>query len=153
MAETTYTAIRTGIVDYIVTNLAWATVDNTFDYSPVDAATVFGSLPAVIVDFDDVPIDWAQAMLQGYERGVPILIEVYVELIKEDDSGGRDASEDVATKLRQLEQLFEEEPSIGGLVKGSTIRASQIEKLALQAVTLGVLVRWACLALTVSALT
>ena len=152
MAETTYIAIRTGIAAYITANLDWAIATNTFDYSPIDAATVFGGLPAVIVDFDDMPIDFEQAMLQGYERGVPILIEVYVELIKDDDSGGRNASQDIATKLGELEVLFAEEPSIGGLVKGSTIRAAKIESLALQAVNLGVLVRWAWLALTVSAI-
>ena len=133
-------------------NLAWC-VDHTLDYCPTQATTVFGNLPCAIVDLDDEIIDWREQVMVGVRRKVPILIEIYVEISSDDTSGGRDASEEIKTKLRDVEQLFEDNPSIGGLVKGSHIQTSKVEKLSLEAVEVGVLARWAWVALIVDAMT
>lgn len=151
MAETSYDSIRTIIADFISDSLSWAAT-STFDYSPTDPALPFGNLPAVIVDFDrGSAIEWA-AVTEGYLRAIPFLIEVYVE-IPDSDVTGRTSSVDVAQKLREIEQLFEENPSIGSTVKNSTIRSSKIESIRIDAVKLGVLVRFAWCSLVVFALT
>jgi hypothetical protein len=107
-------------------------------------------LPAAIVDFArDRENTWI-ADDQGYLTGIPVMIEVYNEIIENDPSSGRDASQDIANKLDDLEDLFDTAPSIGGLVKGSTILASKIEGIELEAVNLGVIARWAWLVLLVS---
>jgi hypothetical protein len=148
--STTYIEIRTGIKAYITGNIGWATDDNVHDYSPKDASVVFGDLPAAIVDFArDRENTWI-ADDQGYLTGIPVMIEVYNEIIENDPSSGRDASQDIANKLDDLEDLFDTAPSIGGLVKGSTILASKIEGIELEAVNLGVIARWAWLVLLVS---
>ena len=152
MPETAYDIIRTTIADYIIASLSWATSSSVFDYSPTDPALPFGNLPAVIVDFDrSSAIEW-EAVTGGYLRAIPMLVEVYVE-IPSSDVTGRTSSVDVAQKLRELEQLFEENPSIGSTVKNSTIRASKVESIRIDAVKLGVLVRFAWLSLVVFALT
>jgi len=152
MAETDYDKIRTAIADHIIASLSWATSSSVFDYSPTDPALPFGNLPAVIVDFDrGAPIEW-EAVTEGYLRALPFLIEVYVE-IPTSDTTGRISSIDVAQKLREVEELFEENPTIGGSVKGSTIRSSKVESIRIDAVKLGVLVRFAWCSLVVFALT
>jgi hypothetical protein len=151
MAKTTsYINIRTGIKAYITGNIGWATDDNVHDYSPKDASVVFGDLPAVIIDFSrDRDNTWVPDD-QGYLVGIPVIIEIYEEVTAEDTTSGRDASQNIANKLDDLEDLFDTAPSIGGLVKGSTILASKIEGIELEAVNLGVIARWAWLTLLVS---
>lgn len=152
MAATAYDVIRTAVADYIIASLSWATSSSVFDFSPTDPALPFGNLPAVIVDFDRAAnVEW-EAVTEGYLRGIPFLIEVYVE-IPDSDTTGRISSIDVAQKLREVEQLFEENPSIGSVVKNSTIRSSKVESIRIDAVKLGVLVRFAWLSLVVFALT
>jgi len=152
MALTSYDEIRTAIVEHIIANLSWVSADNCFDFSPTDPATVFGVLPSVIVDFDrGASIEW-EAVTQGYLRALPFLVEIYVE-IPDSDTTGRTSSIDLAQKLREVEQLFEEDPSIGSVVKNSTIRSSKIESLRIDAIQLGVMVRFAWVALVVYALT
>lgn len=152
MAETSYDLIRTAVADHISNNLLWATASSTFDYSPTNPELPFGNLPCVIVDFDRASnIEWAEVD-QGYLKGIPMLIEVYVE-IPDSDTTGRTSSVDVAQKLQQIERLFEEDPSIGSAVKNSTIRSSKIESIRIDAVKLGVLVRFAWCSLVVYAVT
>ena len=140
---TTYIQIRSGIAAYLTANLDWATEDGTFDYFPTDAATVFGSLPAVVVDFDrNEAVRWTPVE-EGYLKGVPVLIEIYVHKEKPDASGGRDASELIANYLDDVENLFKQTPSIGQLVKTSEILNSKVETLILEATNLGLLSRWA----------
>ena len=152
MALTNYDLIRTAVADHIIANLSWATSSSAFDYSPTDPALPFGNLPAIIVDFDRaIAIEW-EAVTEGYLRAIPILVEIYVE-IPSSDVTGRTSSVDVAQKLREIEQLFEENPSIGGAVKNSTIRNSKVESIRIDAVKLGVLVRFAWCSIIVFALT
>jgi len=152
MAETSYDGIRTIIADYIIASLSWATATSTYDYSPTDPALPFGNLPAVIVDFDrSANVEWAEVD-QGYFKAIPFLIEVYVE-IPASDTTGRVSSVDVAQKLNEIEALFEDNPSIGATVKNSTIRASKVESIRIDAVKLGVLVRFAWTALVVFVVT
>ena len=152
MAETAYDIIRTAIANHIITNLSWATSSSVFDYSPTSPELPFGNLPSIIVDFDrGASIEW-ESVTQGYLRALPFLIEVYVE-IPDSDSTGRDSSVDLAQKLREVEQVFEEDPSIGSVVKNSTIRSSKVESLRIDAVKLGVLVRFAWISLVIYALT
>jgi len=151
MAETDYDLIRTAVADYIIASLSWATSSSVFDYSPTDPALPFGNLPAIIVDFDRAAnIEW-EAVTEGYLRGIPFLIEIYVE-IPASDTTGRTSSIDVAQKLGEVEQLFQANPTIGSTVKGSTIRSSKVESIRIDAVKLGVLVRFAWLSLVVFAL-
>jgi len=151
MAETEYDVIRTAVADYIIASLGWATSSSVFDYSPTDPALPFGNLPAIIVDFDRAAnIEW-EAVTEGYLRGIPFLIEIYVE-IPASDTTGRTSSVDVAQKLGEVEQLFRQNATIGSAVKGSTIRSSKVESIRIDAVKLGVLVRFAWLSLVVFAL-
>ena len=149
MAVIDYTLIRTGIRDYIATNVSWLTADlNCLDYSPTEAEVLFGNLPMVTVDFDYTSdINWRN-ITQGYERRVPFRVELYTEITKPDLSHGRNASQDLSARLNELENLFVASPSIGGLVKGSNITSSKMELVQLRAVKLGVLARWAWLSLT-----
>jgi len=148
-----YNTIRTGVAAYITANVGWATSAGTFDYSPTDPSVVFGNMPAVIVDFDPrASIEWAE-LSSGYLRGIPFLIEVYTEVSPTDTSYGKDASVDLASKLREVEELFEENPYIGGLCKDCTIRSSKCETMQIDAVKLGVKARFAWLTLVVFALT
>ena len=152
MAETAYDIIRTAIANHIITNLSWATSSSVFDYSPTSPELPFGNLPSIIVDFDrGASIEW-EAVTQGYLRALPFLVEIYVE-IPDSDTTGRTSSIDLAQKLREIEQLFEEDPSIGSVVKNSTIRSSKVESLRIDAIKLGVMVRFAWMALVVYALT
>lgn len=147
-SQVDYDVIRTTIADLIIANLPWATATSTFDYSPTDPALPFGNLPAVIVDFDrSVNVEWAEVD-QGYLKGIPFLIEVYVE-IPSSDTTGRVSSIDVAQKLNEVEALFKGDPTIGANVKNSTIRSSKVESIRIDAVKLGVLVRFAWVALVV----
>jgi len=147
MAETSYDGIRTIIADFIIAGLSWAAT-STYDYSPTDPALPFGNLPAVIVDFDrSANVEWAEVD-QGYYKAIPFLIEVYVD-IPSTDTTGRTSSIDVAQKLNEVEDLFKGDPSIGATVKNSTIRASKVESIRIDAVKLGVLVRFAWTALVV----
>jgi len=144
---TSYITIRTGIAAFITANIGWA--DEVFDYSPTDAATVFGNLPAIIVDFDrQDDIQWNEVD-GNYLKAVPLLIEIYAVLEKGDSSGGRDASENIANYLNDIEDLFKTYPSIGGLVKSSTIRSTKVESLVLEAINVGILSRWAWITLLV----
>lgn len=152
MAQTSYDGIRTTIADYIIASLDWATSSSVFDFSPTDPALPFGNLPAVIVDFDrSANVEWAEVD-QGYYKAIPFLIEIYVE-IPSTDTTGRTSSVDVAQKLNEVEVLFEDNPSIGATVKNSTIRASKVESIRIDAVKLGVLVRFAWTALVVFVVT
>jgi len=152
MAETSYDGIRTIIADYIIASLSWATSSSVFDYSPTDPALPFGNLPAVIVDFDrSANVEWAEVD-QGYYKAIPFLIEIYVE-IPSTDTTGRVSSVDVAQKLNEVEDLFDDDPNIGATVKNSTIRASKVESIRIDAVKLGVLVRFAWTALVVFVVT
>jgi len=153
MALTSYDLIRTAVAEQLIADIGWISESNIFDYSPTDPATVFGCLPSVIVDFDrSSNIEWESAGAGGYLRAIPLLIEVYVE-IPSDDITGRASSVDIAQKLREVEESFEWRPSIGGAVKNSTIRSSKIESIRIDAIKLGVMVRFAWVALVVYALT
>lgn len=148
MSETTYNAIRTGIRDYIVSNCLWATTANCFDYTPVDISTVFGVLPAVTVDTSPQgQVRWTPKN-ETYLKGIPFVIMIYEE-ITSDESHGRNASQEIAEKLKELEDLFISASSIGGLVKGSGIEESKIEALALQGLGTGIKARWAWLSIIV----
>jgi len=151
MAETSYNAIRTGIKDFLVTNLSWITTDTCFDYTPLAPKVVFDKLPAVIVDFDrGYNIEW-NAVDQGYLRQITFLIEVYTEVL-EADTTGRNASQDIATKLRELETLFRSDPYIKGLVKGLTVRATKCDPIPIDVTRLtGVKARFAWLSVAVKA--
>lgn len=152
MSETNYDLIRAAVAAHISTNLSWVAATSIFDYSPTNPELPFGNLPCVIVDFDRASnIEWAEVD-QGYLKGIPMLIEVYIE-IPDTDSTGRDSSVDVTQKLQQIERLFEEDPSIGSAVKNSTIRSSKVESIRIDAVKLGVLVRFAWVSLVVYAVT
>ena len=151
-SQVDYDVIRTTIADHISDNLSWATVASTFDYSPTDPALPFGNLPAVIVDFDrSANVEWEE-ITEGYYKAIPFLVEIYVE-IPSTDTTGRTSSVDVAQKLKEVEDLFEGDPSIGSMVKNSTIRSSKIESIRIDAVKLGVLVRFAWCSLVVFAVT
>ena len=148
MAETNYDLIRTAIADHIIANLSWATSSSVFDFSPTDPSLPFGNLPCVIVDFDrSANIEWEE-ITEGYYKGIPFLVEIYVE-IPDSDITGRTSSVDVAQKLKEVEDLFKSDPSIGTAVKNSTIRSSKIESIRIDAVKLGVLVRFAWVSLAV----
>jgi len=151
-AETAYTNIRTGVANYIIANVDWVTALETdiFDYTPDDIAIVFGHLPSIVVDFDPRTVNEWTDMGQGALEGVPVMIQVFTEIEPDDTTHGRDASQDVADKLSELENLFRSSPSVGGLVKGSSIGTSKIELLELAAVKLaGVTARWAWFTLIV----
>lgn len=151
-SQVDYDIIRTTIANHIIANLSWATSSSVFDFSPTDPALPFGNLPAVIVDFDrSANVEWAEVD-QGYLKGIPFLVEVYVE-IPSSDTTGRVSSVDVAQKLNEVEDLFKGDPSIGATVKNSTIRASKVESIRIDAVKLGVLVRFAWMALVVFVVT
>ena len=148
MAETSYDGIRTIIADFIIDALSWVSEDNCFDFSPTDPAAVFGVLPSIIVDFDRASnVEW-EAFNEGYLKAIPFLIEVYVE-IPASDTTGRVSSVDVAQKLNEVEDLFKGDPSIGATVKNSTIRASKVESIRIDAMQLGVMVRFAWIALVI----
>jgi len=148
MAEINYADIRTGIVTYLIANVSWLSADNCFDYSPNDAEVMFGALPCVTVDMDySKDISW-RPNENGYLKSVPFMLELFVEIVNPDSTFGRDASEEIAAKLNDLEQVFVAAPSIGGLVKGSNITNSKVELMQMRAVKLGVLARWAWLSLT-----
>ena len=147
-----YDVIRTAITDHIIASLSWATASSAFDFSPTDPALPFGNLPAVIVDFDrSTNVEWAEVD-QGYLKGIPFLVEVYVE-IPSSDTTGRVSSVDVSQKLNEVEDLFKGDPTIGATVKNSTIRSSKVESIRIDAVKLGVLVRFAWVALVVFVVT
>ena len=148
MTSVTYNAIRTGVKNYLVAQLDWCTADNTLDFSPTDAEQVFGQLPCTVCDFSALGVNTWTPIDQGYLKGLPFLIELYVEVEDGDLSFGRTASQTLATYLKNLEDLFTAAPSIGGLVKRSDIGASKLEAVQLQAVNLGVIARWAWLSLT-----
>jgi len=148
MTSVTYNAIRTGVKDYLVAQLAWCDADNTLDFSPTDAEQVFGQLPCTICDFSALGVNTWTPVSQGYLKGAPFLIELYVEVEDGDTSFGRTASQTLAVYLKNLEDLFTASPSIGGLVKRSDISASKLEAVQLKAVNLGVIARWAWLSLT-----
>ena len=152
MTQTTYIGIRTGIKDYVAANISWVTAATCFDYSPTDAAVTFAKLPAVVVDFDPTRQVLWDANLEGYLKGIPMLLVIYDEIPSSDASHGRDISEAIAIKLKEVENLFQATPTIGGLVKGSTITNSKIELIQLTAVNIGVAARWAWVSLTVVAL-
>ena len=148
MAELGYNAIRTGIVTYLIAELDWLTAANCLDYSPNDAEVMFGALPLVVVDYDySKDINWV-AVENGYVRGIPFMLELFVEIPKSDPTFGRATSEELATKLNDLENVFVACPSIGGLVKNSDVTSSKLELMQLRAVKLGVLARWAWFSLT-----
>lgn len=152
MTQTTYIGIRTGVKDFVVANLSWVTATTSFDYSPTDAAVTFKKLPAVVVDFDPMrQVDWAE-IGEGYLKGIPMLLVIYEEIPTSDASHGRDVSEAIAIKLKEVEDLFQAAPTMNGLVKGSTVTNSKIELIQLTAVNIGVAARWAWVALTVVAL-
>jgi len=147
-----YNEIRTGIAAYISANCAWVSSSNIFDYTPTDISVLFAKLPAVSVDFyPGSAIQWL-AQNESYVKGIPFVIMIYSEIEKDDSSHGRDASQEIATKLKEIEDLFISEPSIGGLVKSSGIMSSKVETLLIEAKNIGVWSRWAWLTLTVTVL-
>lgn len=143
-----YKTIRTGVASHISANIDWANVDNTFDYTPTDASVLFGTLPSVMVDFGNNPIRFEE-ITQGYLKTFRLFVQIYTEVEKSDASFGRDASEDLADKLQEIEDLFNHDPTIGMLVKGSTIRESKPENFEVEAVKLGLYARLAWISLDV----
>ena len=137
MATSDVTTIRTDIAAYLSANVDWIDEDNIADYIPTDAATVFGNLPFVIVDFDNrLQMEYVEAD-PGYLEGIPVLIEIYVESVKGEATGGRAASQDIAEKFKEIKNLFEFSPSINGRVKTSRINDGKVEGLLLEAIKFG----------------
>lgn len=145
-----YNVIRTGIAEHLSANISWIPdADHISDYSPTTPEVVFTNLPHVVVDFDpSTQVDWAEQG-PGYAQGLPFLIEIYEELADPDSSYGRDGSISIASKLKDVEDLFIFNPSIGSLVNSHYIRASKVEPLSVEAAGIGIPCRFAWLALTV----
>jgi len=93
---------------------------------------------------------WVEGSDGRYAEGVTYLIEIYEEIDPTDTSGGRDSSESIAGKIKEIEDLFRSEPSVQTLVKTSTIRASKVEPIIVEITQiLGIKVRFGWVSLQI----